>query len=81
MKKTVNFVGEPYFFDWWFEQVPPKVEKYAVNGNVTLAKVYALDHPRLGRGVVRTSVVTKRYKNGNFNTLNTKYKKVVDKKD
>jgi hypothetical protein len=78
MKKTVNFIGEAKFFTW--EGVVPKdLEKYASSDGLPMAWVYATNHPKLGRGNVRTSVVVKQYKNGNFDTLNTKYKKVLDK--
>jgi hypothetical protein len=35
--------------------------------------VYALDHPRLGRGVIRTSQVIKEFDDGSFETMNTIY--------
>ena len=78
MKKTVNFTGEPEFIEW-NGTVPDDLKQYAPDGYLTLAWVYATNHPKLGRGNVRTSVVVKQYKNGNFDTLNTKYKKVLDK--
>ena len=80
MKKIVNFSGKPEFYQQDIGVVPKDLLPYATGTNITLAWVYALNHPRLGRQNVRTSVVTKRYKNGNFDTLNTQYKKVLDKK-
>ena len=78
MKKVVNFIGEAEFFNWE-GIVPNDLQNFAVDGKLLLAWVKALDHPKLGYGPVRTSVVVKRYKNGNFDTLNTKYKKMLDK--
>jgi hypothetical protein len=78
MKKTVNFIGEAEFFNWE-GVVPNDLQNFAVDGKLILGWVYATNHPKLGRGNVRTSVVVKQYKNGNFDTLNTKYKKVLDK--
>jgi hypothetical protein len=77
-KPVVQYKGDATFF-----QVPLQDETYRKyadeNDQLTMAHVFALNHPRLGIGMVRTSVVQKRYKNGNFETLNTKYKKVLDK--
>ena len=77
-KKTVNFIGDAEFFPFT-GTVPLDLQQHTVNGELILGWVYATNHPRLGRRWVRTSVVIKRYKNGNFDTLNTKYKKVLDK--
>ncbi len=77
-KKTVNFIGDAEFYSYE-GVIPVDLQQYAVDGRLILGWVYAINHPRLGRQNVRTSVVIKRYKNGNFETLNTKYKKVVDK--
>lgn len=80
MKKVVTFLGEPEFYEVElpdFEQ--EEFGKYATNNKITLAWVYAQNHPRLGKRMVRTSIVVKRYKNGNFDTLNTQYKKMLDK--
>lgn len=78
MKKTVNFLDEAEFFPYE-GTIPDDLQQYAVDGKLLLAWVKALNHPKLGFGNVRTSVVVKRYKNGNFDTLNTQYKKVLDK--
>lgn len=80
MKKTVNFIGEAGFFSVEpNEYDKTEFAEHLVDGKLILARVYAINHPKLGRQIVRTSVVVKRYKNGNFDTLNTKYKKVLDK--
>lgn len=42
------------------------------------ARLYALDHPKLGRGIVRTSLVKDVKSNGTIETLNTIYVKVND---
>jgi len=80
MKKIVNFLGDADFFSWEGE-VPEDLQKHTVDGKLILAWVKATNHPKLGYGNVRTSVVVKRYKNGNFDTLNTQYKKVLDKQN
>ncbi len=60
LKPIVRFAGEPTFFNW--------------QGTETIvASVLALDHPRLGCRMVRTSKVIRRNKDGSFVTLNTKY--------
>lgn len=40
-----------------------------------VARVYAVDHPKLGTGVVRTSAILEHFDDG-FETMNTIYKKV-----
>lgn len=42
-------------------------------GEWTYARVYALDHPLLGRDIVRTSEVLKINDDGSFETRNTLY--------
>lgn len=81
MKKNVDYTGDVDFY-----KVPLRfpqdddLKQYADDqGKVTLAWVYALNHPRLGRRTIRTSVVIKQHQNGDFETLNTIYKKVLDK--
>jgi hypothetical protein len=81
-KPVVEYTGEAVFnqlplLEHHYEQFGEYADEH---GMVTYAVVWAQDHPKLGSGEVRTSVVLKRYKNGNFDTLNTKYKKVLDKK-
>ncbi|CAB4131084.1 hypothetical protein UFOVP128_56 [uncultured Caudovirales phage] len=61
------------------ELIPQYKDYVDANGNYEIAHVYALAHPKLGQGLVHTSIVVKRYKNGNFETLNTFYKKMLDK--
>ncbi len=46
--------------------------------DVIVASVNALNHPKLGNDVVRTSVVVSIEDNGNFETLNTRYIKLSD---
>ena len=38
------------------------------------ARVYAMNHPRLGRGPVRTSIIVQKFDDGSFETLNTIYR-------
>lgn len=62
-KKVVRFAGEPHFETWELE-----------SGPVEVAHVYGLDHPRLGKGHIRTSRVLHKFDDGSFETLNTIYK-------
>lgn len=62
-KPVVHFSGAPYFENWGTKEVP-----------ITVAHVYALDHPRLGRQHVRTSQVLHKFEDGSFETMNTLYK-------
>jgi hypothetical protein len=65
IKPVVYFSGDPYFY---FVETE--------DGEVEVAKVYGFDHPTLGTGVIRTSVVVKKNDNG-FETLNTIYEKAI----
>lgn len=59
MKPIVFYSGEPIFY---------------MLEDKEYAKVFALNHPRLGRQLVRTSIVLSKQDNG-FETLNTLYRK------
>lgn len=59
-KPIVRYSGEPEFFNWQ-------------GTKAIVASVLALDHPRLGCCMVRTSKVIRRNKDGSFVTMNTKY--------
>ena len=48
-------------------------------GDAVVAIVNALNHPKLGNDIVRTSIVVCIEDNGNFETLNTRYIKLSDK--
>lgn len=65
IKPVVYFTGEPVFY--FLETEDSEVE---------MAKVYGFDHPTLGTGVIRTSVVVKKNDNG-FETLNTIYEQAI----
>ena len=65
IKPVVYFTGEPVFY--FMETEDSEVE---------VAKVYGFDHPTLGTGVIRTSVVVKKNDNG-FETLNTIYEQAI----
>jgi hypothetical protein len=65
IKPVVYFTGEPVFY---FVET-----NY---GEVEVAKVYGLNHPKLGTGAIRTSVVVKKNDNG-FETLNTVYEQAI----
>lgn len=48
--------------------------RYPSRGDYVIYEgIYALDHPILGEGYVRTSVVLKEFQDGSFETLNTWY--------
>jgi len=66
IKPVVYFTGDPLFY--LFET--------AEGSEVELARVYALNHPKLGTGAIRTSVVIKKDDNG-FETLNTVYERAI----
>jgi len=44
---------------------------------VEVAHVFAIGHPVLGSQAVRTSVVVEKHNNGDFETLNTFYRKEI----
>lgn len=62
-KPVVHFVGEPLFETWELE-----------SGPIEVAHVYGLNHPRIGKGAIRTSRVLQKFDDGSFETLNTIYK-------
>ena len=61
-KPIIKYTGKPRFFD---------------EGIYEYARVYGLNHPKLGEGDVRTSMILSKDKNGTtFETMNSIYKKV-----
>lgn len=76
-KPTVLFLNNAEFETRTLpEELLPTYKKYVTDKlTYEVAHIYALNHPKLGHGYVRTSMVIKKYKNGNFETLNTLYKK------
>lgn len=60
-KPVVFFIGKPKFFDWAYKK------------DCQVASVYALNHPKLGERIVRTSQVMEIYDDGSFETMNTMY--------
>jgi len=65
MKPTVHFVEPAQFVEVMIDETSEFVQ---------LARVYALDHPRLGEQYIRTSIIIAFNKeNGSFETLNTLY--------
>lgn len=64
-KPVVHFVGMPAFYS----------DSHPDYGDYEYARVYALDHPLLGRDSIRTSVIVKKDGDGidGFETLNTIY--------
>ena len=66
-KPIVHYDGEPMFVQ--------------VYNSDYYASVFALDHPKLGRGWVRTSKVISRNSDGSFETRNSIYVPAKDKSD
>lgn len=58
-KPVVMYMNPPQFFSY--------------TGEYDQARIYCLDHPRLGQGTVTTSVVLTKYDDDTFETLNTLY--------
>jgi hypothetical protein len=65
IKPVVRFTGEVQYI-------------HGKNNEYYTAKVYAIDHPNLGQGIVYTSVVAKKFPDGSFETRNTIYRPVND---
>lgn len=65
IKPVVHFIGDVSFHSYDDE-----------DGTFTSAVVFGIDHPKLPRGIIRTSDVIKKYPDGSFETLNTFYKPV-----
>lgn len=61
-KPIVYFEGEAEFVTYEYNGV-----------EATIAMVYTINHPRLGREYVRTSRVIQRREDGSFETLNSIY--------
>lgn len=55
--------------------------RFTQHGNYEIARVYALDHPRLGQTSVVTSPVLKHNEDGSFETANTIYKPYTEDYD
>jgi len=72
-KPIVTFVGEAEFFDRTITDVEKELYNYDSN-EIIQAVVYGLDHPKLGKGKVTTSIVLYKFDDGSFETLNTIYK-------
>lgn len=60
-KPVVFFTGKPEFIDWPYKK------------DCQVARVSALNHPKLGECVVRTSQVMDKFDDGSFETMNTMY--------
>jgi hypothetical protein len=71
-KPIVSFTGEAEFFSVFIRDEDKEALELDTN-EVTVAGVYAINHPKLGRDRIRTSVVVKRNYDGSFETLNTIY--------
>lgn len=64
-KPVVHYIGDAEFFDLEDEE-----------GAFTFGRVFGVDHPHLGRGIIRTSEVLQKFDDGSFETRNTIYKPV-----
>lgn len=60
-KPVVFFTGKARFVDWPYKK------------DCQVASVYALNHPKLGECLVRTSQVMEIFDDGSFETMNTMY--------
>ena len=80
-KPVVNFTNDAVFVKAQLQPalIPVWKDYVDAEGNYEYAWVNTLDHPILGADKVRTSFIVKKYANGNFDTKNTRYKKVLDK--
>ena len=65
-KPIVRFINTPEFFSIDDQQY---------------ARVYTIDHPKLGMCYVYTSLILNRNEDGSFETLNTIYKPYKDNND
>jgi hypothetical protein len=74
-KPIVRFAGKANFYA--VELAPMHQKTYGQyadeQGLVEYARVYGLDHPILGKGDIRTSIVLKKHDDGSFETMNTLY--------
>lgn len=66
MKPTVQFIGEAEFLTARNDH-----EEWEY------ARVYTLDHPKLGSQWIRTSAIVQKFEDGSFETRNTVYKHVM----
>lgn len=82
-KPTVHFKGTAAFYPAPLAPMHQKTYgQYANEYNeVEYACVYGLDHPILGEGDIRTSIVVQKYPDGSFETLNTLYVPVKETND
>lgn len=77
MKPVVTFTGDAFFIKEYAatERYQEKYKEYIdEEGYLTVASVYAINHPVLGQTYVYTSVVVVVNDDGSFETLNTLYK-------
>jgi len=58
-KPVVHFDGTPFF--------------YIGSAGFEHAKVQGLDHPILGKDIIRTSMVLQKFEDGSFETFNSVY--------
>lgn len=74
-KPTVKFLGTATFYAVDLPSTyQEEYSKYTNSeGRVEQARVFGLDHPRLGKDVIHTSIVVKKNDDGSFETLNTLY--------
>lgn len=74
-KPTVRFAGKATFYTVALAPMHQNIYgQYAdEEGFVEYARIYGLDHPILGAGDLRTSIVLKKHDDGSFETMNTLY--------
>lgn len=66
-KPVVHYMGRADIIETHSQGIP-----------YTYASLYALDHPKLGRGTVRTSVILRKSNRGIIETMNTIYEPVLE---
>lgn len=83
-KPVVEYINNAHFIKRTLTE-PEIIARYkeylGEDNSYEMASVYAMNHPRLGQGLVRTSIVIKKNSDGSFETLNTIYKPVKEEED
>jgi hypothetical protein len=74
IKPVVYFEGVPVFqavdVSLYGDEYAAYMDK---DGCAKRAVVFGIDHPKIGTGVIRTSVVINIFNDGSFETMNTVY--------
>jgi len=70
-KPIVNFIDNAEFYE---------VEYFKDNELLSseVARVFVTNHPKLGNGIIHTSIIKQKFDDGSFETLNTVYKPIKE---